>query len=267
MALNKIFTFLLLNKRQKLVTTVIFLSLFLFLSEFFTGSQFIFFAIALSILTNIFLYLILREDIKNTFYYPIFILPFLYTLAFSLFYSLIPARILTRLILTGVYGFGLYSLFLTQNIFAVSGIRTINLQRSARIVSFVVTIVALFFLINISFSLRLPIYILPLLIFTVSFFLNFQSLWAYTLDTQLLGEITISSILISFCVAELSLILIVWPVNAAIYSIFLTGICYTYIGLSHAWIEKRLFKGILWEYVWVGFLSVLILLIFSKWGI
>lgn len=256
-----------LSKRQRLVLLVVFLSLCLFVVEFFTGIKLLFLTVFLAIVTNILLYFVLRNDIKGTFYYPIFILPFFYTIAFSLFYSLIPARFLTKAALTGIYAFGLYSLFLTQNIFAVSGIRTINLLRSARIVSFVVTIVVLFFLINISFSLRPPLYLLPFFIFFVSFFLNFQSLWSYSLETEIISETLLLSILTALSLMQLSFILIIWPVDASIYSIFLTGIFYTYSGLTHAWIEKRLFRGVLWEYVWVGFLSILILLVFSKWGI
>jgi hypothetical protein len=66
---------------------------------------------------------------------------------------------------------------------------------------------------------------------------------------------------------ELSIVLNMWPINASIYAIFITGIFYAYSGLCHAWLEKRLFRGILWEYVWVGFLSVIILIFFSRWGI
>jgi len=265
--MEKIFALLQASKRQKFVLVVSVLSLGLFLSEFLGGQYFLVATIILAILTDIALYLILKDDIKGTFFYPIFILPFLYTVAFNLFYSLVPARILTRLVMSIIYGFGLYSLFLTQNIFAVSGIRTINLLRSARIVSFVLTIVILFFLINVSFSVRLPIVILPVLVFIVSFFLSFQSLWVYVFDKSLLSEILIAAGVISFSLMELSLILILWPVNASIYSIFLTGVFYAYLGVIHAWIEKRLFKGILWEYIWIGFLSILILLFFSKWGI
>ncbi len=256
-----------LNKRQKLVFIVVFLSVGLFVSEYFSGFNVILLTLFLSILTDIFLYLVLKKDIKGTFYYPIFILPFFYTIAFSLFYSLIPARFLTRVGLTGIYAFGLYSLFLTENIFAVSGIRTINLLRSARIVSFVLTILVLFFLLNIGFSLRPPFYLLPIAVFVFSFFLNFQSLWTYSLDVSQIKETLFSSLIISLSMLELSLILTIWPVDASIYSIFLTGVFYTYSGLGHAWIERRLFKGVLWEYVWVGFLSILILLFFSKWGI
>ena len=82
---------------------------------------------------------ILRKDIKGNFVIPTLILPFFFTLAFPFFYALVPERLLSRLLITLIYAFGLYSLFLTQNIFAVSGIRTINLLRSARIVAFVLT--------------------------------------------------------------------------------------------------------------------------------
>lgn len=265
--MEKILSLFRVSKRQKFVLVVSLLSLSLFLSEFLGGQYFIAATVILSIATDIALYLILKDDIQGTFFYPIFILPFLYTFAFNLFYSLVPARILSRMAVTLVYGFGLYSLFLTQNIFAVSGIRTINLLRSARIVSFVLTLVILFFLINVSFSLRLPIIVLPLLVLIVSLLLSFQSLWVYVFDRTLLPEIFLAAGAISFSLMELSLILILWPVNASIYSIFLTGVFYAYSGVINAWIEKRLFKGILWEYIWIGSLSIMILLFFSKWGI
>src|SRR3990167_7401521 len=210
-----------LSKRQKFVLTVLFMSIGIFISTYLSGINLIITSIFLSFLGIILLYFTLRSDISGTFYYPILILPFFFTISFSLFYPLIPARLLTRIIVVLLYAFGLYSLFITQNIFAVSAIRTITLLRSARIVSFVLTIVVLFLLTNIIFSLAL---------------------------------------------GQLAFVLNLWPVTAAIYSIFITGIFYAYSGLTHAWIEKRLFKGILWEYVWVGFLAILILVFFSNWG-
>ena len=177
-----------------------------------------------------------------------------------------PTRLISRLLITVLYAFGLYSLFLTQNIFTVSGIRTINLLRSARIVSFVITLLVFYFLVNFIFSIRLPVYVTPLAIMPIAFLMNIQSLWSYSLERRQVGEILIFSSLISVAIAELAYILIIWPVTPSIYSLFLTGIFYMYSGLSHAWLERRLFKGILWEYVWVGFISVLFLIIFSKWG-
>ena len=216
---------------------------------------------------DILLLLILRKDIKGTFFAPILVLPFFFSLAFPFFYALVPERLLSRLLITLIYGFGLYSLFLTQNIFAVSGIRTINLLRSARIVAFVITLLVFYFLVNFIFSLRLPVLLTPLVIFPLAFFMNIQSLWTYSLDTTQVRGIALFSVCIALCIVQLAYVLILWPVNASIYSLFLTGIFYTYSGLCHAWLERRLFKGILWEYIWVGFISVLFLVIFSKWGV
>jgi hypothetical protein len=264
--MNKLLKVFMLSKRQKFVLSVIILSFGIFLSEFSTGTSFIISALALSVLSVFFLYFALRPDIRGTFYYPIFILPFLFTLSFTLFYLLVPPRLISRIIITTIYSVGMYSLYLTQNIFAVSAIRTITLIRSARIVSFVLTIIVLFLLSNIIFSLRLPIYLSPVVVFLTTFLLSFQSLWAYSLSREQIGETTLLSSFISLAIVELSLVLNMWPINASIYSLFITGIFYAYSGLCHAWVQKRLFRGILWEYVWVGFLSVIILIFFSRWG-
>lgn len=256
-----------LSKRGKFVLSVLLLSGALFFSEFTTGIVVVSLGFLLSIVTVLFLYLILKDDIsKKSHFLPILILPFFFTLSFSLFYSLIPARLLTRIILTGVYAFGAYSLFLTENIFAISSLRTINLLRSARIVSFVITIFVLFFLFNIIFSLRLPLYVTPFLVAGISFLMSAQFLWSYSENRESGREVYIYSSCLSLMMGELAFILSLWPVTAAIYAIFLTGLFYTYSGLCNAWLERRLFKGILWEYIWVGALSVLFLLVFSKWG-
>lgn len=255
------------NKRQKFVVAVLLLSAGVFFSEYFTGIKLAIIAIALAIMTVLMLLYILRQDLRGTFFGPILILPFFFTLAFPFFYALVPERLLSRIIITVIYAFGLYSLFLTQNIFAVSGIRTITLLRSARIVAFVITLLVFYFLVNFIFSLRLPVLLSPLVIFPVAFLMNVQSLWTYSLDTMQVRAISFFSFIIAISILQLSYVLILWPVNASIYAIFLTGIFYTYSGLCHAWLERRLFKGILWEYVWVGFISVLFLVIFSKWGV
>jgi hypothetical protein len=264
MKLTKLLQF---NKRQKFVLAVILLSAGVFISEYFTDIKLLFVSLFLALATDFLLYFILRKDIKGTFFLPILILPFFYTLAFPFFYTLVPTRLISRLIITVLYSFGLYSLFLTQNIFAVSNIRTINLLRSARIVAFVISLLVFYFLVNFIFSLRLPILLTPLVILPVSFFINIQSLWTYSLDVAQLKTVALFSAFIAVCILQLSYVLIIWPVNASVYSLFLTGIFYTYSGLCHAWLDRRLFKGILWEYVWVGFISVLYLVIFSKWGV
>lgn len=231
--MERVLRILKLNKRQKFVVAVLILSSGVFMSEYFTGIKLTLSAIGLAIATVVMLLFILRQDIKNTFFGPILVLPFFFSLAFPFFYALVPERLLSRLIITAIYAFGLYSLFLTQNIFAVSGIRTINLLRSARIVAFVITLLVFYFLVNFIFSLRLPVLITPLAILPLSFFMNIQSLWTYTLDTSQVRAIALFSAIIAISILQLSYVLILWPVNASIYSLFLTGVFYTYSGLCH----------------------------------
>lgn len=106
-----------LSKRERLIISVIFLSLGLFITEYFLGKSALYTILGLSIVTDILLFLSLREDLKDNFWPQIFILPFFYSLAFGLFYFLVPARLLTRIAMTSLYALGLYSLFLSENIF------------------------------------------------------------------------------------------------------------------------------------------------------
>ena len=138
-----------IDKRQKFVISVIFLSIGLFLAEFtkisVTNSGF-FAVLFLAFITNLFLFWAIHEDIRENRAYQSFILPFFYTLAFGLFYFLTPTLFLSRIIMVGIYAFGLYSLFLSQNILVVSSMRTIALLSGAKIVSFVITLISFFFL-------------------------------------------------------------------------------------------------------------------------
>ena len=80
---------------------------------------------------------------------------------------------------------GIYSVFLSQNIFIVSGVRTIALLSSARTVSFVITLLSYFFLTNVIFSLHLNLATTTILLAISSFPLIIQSIWNYTLDKNL----------------------------------------------------------------------------------
>ncbi len=258
--LRKIF----FTKRQRLVTGVIFLSLALFLVEHFLGKSGIYFVILLSFITDLFLYWALRKDLKDNFSVQVFILPFMYTMAFGLFYLLVPGRLIVKLAMTIIYALGIYSVFLSQNIFTVSSIRTIALLSSARTVSFVITLLSYFFLINVIFSLHLNIAITTILLAIASFPLIIQSIWNYALDKNLKEGIPWGAML-TICLVEVSFLLWFWPSTPTIISLFLTGFFYIIVGLSHLWFEKRLFKSVLWEYIWVAVVVFIVLVVFTSW--
>ncbi len=178
-AFSNIFSFS-ISKRQRFIIGVIVLALGLFFSEYQFGKSGFYIALFLSVLTDIFFIFALFRDLKGSFSVSMLILPFFYTLAFGLFYFLVPNRILTRSIMTILYGIGLYSLYLSQNIFIVASVRTIALLTGARLVSFVITLITYFFLSTVVFSLHLAIVPTAVLLFFFSFFLFLHAVWSVT---------------------------------------------------------------------------------------
>ena len=254
----------LLSKRQKLVLSVILLSIGLFTSEYFLGKSGIYIIFVLAFLTNLFLYISLKGDLKNNFLPQIFILPFFYSLAFGLFYFLVPARMLTRIIMTTLYTIGLYSLFLSENIFTVSSMRTIALLSGARTVALTITLISYFFLSNVVFTLHLNVLITLVIIFIYTFPLVLHSLWTHTLEKSLRSEI-FWVLFLTICLFELSIVLWFWPSTPTLIALFLTGVFYTLIGLSHAWFDKKLFKAVIWEYILVSIIVFAALVIYTSW--
>lgn len=254
-----------IDKRQKFILGVMILSLMLFLSEYQFAKSGIVVASVMAIITDAILYWAVKDDLQENFSWSVFILPFFYSLAFALFYFLIPTRLLFRLILTTLYALGLYSLYLSKNIFIVSSIRTIALLSGARIVSFILTLLSYFFLTNILFSLHQSIFIIIPLLTLYTYPLVYQSLWSYNLQK---GTVSLNqwSGVVTLCIVELASIVWFWPSIPTVISLFLAGILYTLVGLSHVWFDKRLFRSVMWEYVWVGVIVFFVLFVFTSWG-
>jgi hypothetical protein len=255
----------LFSKRQRFIFAVIILSFGLFMSEYILGKSAISIVFVLALLTVGFLFLTLREDLKDNFSPQVFILPFFYSLAVGLFYLLVPARMLTRIGITSLYALGLYSLFLTENIFTVSSIRTIALLSGARTVSLVLTLLSFFFLSNVVFSFHINIFITLLLIFIYSFLIVLQAVWTYTLEKNILSEI-FWVLSLTFCLVEVALFLWFRQGSPTVLALFLTAIFYVLIGLTQAWFEKRLFRGVILEYFWVTVVSFIFLILFTNFG-
>src|SRR3989344_5837850 len=253
-----------LTKREKFIFSVIILSVGLFIAEHLLGKSGIYTVFTLAVFADIFLFIALYNDLKENFYWQVFILPFFFSLAFGLFFFLAPARYLTRIFTTSLYAIGLYSLYLSQNIFTVSSIRTIALLSSARTVSFVITIVSYFFLSNVLFSLHIQFIPFLILLFLFSFPLVVYSIWTYTLEKKLFQNIYWSWVL-AFVLVEVGSILWFWPSTPTVLAIFLTGVFYTTVGLSQVWFEKRLFRSVMWEYIWVSGIVLITLLLFTSW--
>lgn len=253
------------GKRQRYIIAVCFLTALLYFSSWFRLGQSGFIAsFFLGLATGALFFIANFQDIRGSFSISLFVLPFFYSFSCGIFYSLVPDRMLTRIIMTSFYGLGLYSLFLSQNIFTVASIRTIALLASAKTVSLVLTIISYFFLINVTFSLHTQLITSGALVFAASFFLIHHSLWVRTLNPLPIANVLWTTTLASVML-EIGLIMWFWPSSPTIVALFLTGIFYTIVGLTGVWFEKRLFRSVLWEYIWVSITVFFILLLFTSW--
>lgn len=75
-----------ISKRQRFLVSVVILSFLLFLSEHLFGKSGIYTIFSLALLTDVLLFFATHKDLKGTQTLQVFILPFLYSLSFGLFY-------------------------------------------------------------------------------------------------------------------------------------------------------------------------------------
>ncbi len=193
------------------------------------------------------------------------VLPVFFTVGVGLFWFLLPSTLLTRLPVIGVYGVGMYVLCSTMNIFTVSVIRNIALVRAARGVGFVLTLFVFFLLFDAILSLRVMALFNGLLVFAISYPLFLQGLWMSKLTREFSRELFYYSLIMSWSVATLAIGIYFWPVSVVVGSLFLTVGVYELLGLGQVELEGRLFKRTVRDYVVVGILVFISVLLVTSW--
>lgn len=253
-----------ISKRHKFVSSIVFISLLFFYAAH-SFSRFGFYiAISLAFLAGVLFVLSVYKDLKNNYASYVFVIPIIFfALAVGLCYFLFPSRILIRLAVTAIYFVGLYSLYLCQNINIVSSLRTIPLLSGARILSFIITIFSYLLLCFFTFSLHLSLPLTLAMIYFFSFVGVFQ-LVAVSLEKSIKRS-TVWASLLALCLTEVAMVLWFWPSSPYLIAIFLTGFFYTTAGLSQVWLDRRLFRNVLWEYLWIAAGAFFILIFFTSW--
>jgi hypothetical protein len=208
----------------------------------------------------------LHEGLAGIEWLTVLILPTLFTTGVGLFYFLIPARWLTRLPVIVLYSLGFYALMLTENIFSVAAIRTIQLLRSAQAVGFLLTLATSFFLFDTVLSYRFGPWLNFFLVFLISFLLVLQGLWCVSLEEKISRKIWLYTAVLSLVLAEFGLAFSFWPVNVAVGSLALTTVGYITLGLAQHQLSERLFPKTIKEYLLSGILVLLIIFLTTRWG-
>lgn len=255
-----------MSKRQKFILTSILLTIGLFSLQF---VEEVFRYQAIGVLTFFSLLLTwwsLKEALGGIRFLTTVILPTLLTAGVSLFYFLLPSNWISQLPIVILYAVCFYALLLTENIFSVASIRTIQLLRAAHAVGFLLTLLTGFFLFDTVFSFRFPAWINALAIFVISFLLYLQGLWSVNLDEKLSRQVLSFSLVLSVVNTEYAFLISFMPNTIAMLSLLVTTLVYIQLGISQVHFQERLFKRTIYEYLFVG-LAVFCIFIFTcRWG-
>lgn len=255
-----------MTKRQKFVSSSIVLAVGLLFVQY-TEVAYRYLAIAgLMILTAVLTLWSLAEALGKIRWVTTIILPTLFTGAVGLFYFLLPAVWYSKLPIAFLFALGMYALLLTENIFSVAAIRTIQLFRAASAVGFLLTLLTAFLLYDTIFSFRLSFWSNSLLVAAVSLPLFFHGLWSVNLEEMFTRRLLLYTLILSLILAEAALIISFYPLTIAMSSLFLTTGVYLLLGLSQASLAERLFRQTVYEYLGVGIIVLLIMLFTTNWG-
>lgn len=204
-------------------------------------------------------------DLKGIEWLTLFILPTTFSTGVALFYFLLPVRWLTRLPIAILYGISIYAILLSENIFNVATIRTIQLHQAALAVSSFLTILTFFLFSNIIFSFHLSSLLNFIFFFTISFLGFLVNLWIISLEPYLEKKLIKVTLCLSVIIAEIVLILSFWPAVSLTNSLFLTTLFYLYLGITQTHLSQKPLGNLFWEYNLFLF-TFLVLLFRSHWG-
>lgn len=221
--------------------------------------------VGLSIFVGILVWWSLKEDLKAAGWGMVIILPMMFSVAMSLFYFILPGKLLTRIIIFVVFGIGMYGILLTENIFSVSTQRTIQLLRAAQALGFLFSLITAFLLFEVIFSFYLNPFLNSLITLIVVIPICLQGVWSGSLEEKLSSQTWIQTFCLAFIIAQGALFISMWPVNVMVGSLALVTILYVGLGLIQQNLAGRLFKKTISEYVRVGVLVFIILLAISQW--
>lgn len=250
------------EKRLRLVFASIFLTFLMTLATFFYFDKALIFIPFLILSSYFFTYISLIEKIEKIGWINLFIMPSFLTISFYLFYFLFPSRWLTRLPFVIFYGVSIYAVLLCSNIFNVGVEKSLQLYRAAFSINFFYQTLISFLLFNVIFSLKEYFYLNMILTGIISFILSFQLFWTVRLDKNIEKDLVIFSLFVALVISEFAVLVSFIPLRSTISSLFLTGSFYSLSGIIYNYIDKKLFKETIREYIFV-WVFILIITFFS----
>lgn len=254
-----------IEKRFRFVLTSLVLTALILISTFFPFTASIVFIPLLFLVAYLLTYFCLLEGIEGMSWFGLFVMPIMVTIAFYFFYFLFPARWLTRLPFAALYAISIYAMLLCSNIFNVGVEKSLQLYRAAFSINFFYHAVITFFIFNLIFSLQQIFLINAVLVGVVGSVLSLHLFWTIKLNKHLEPEILRYALLTGGVLTELAIAVSFLPLKISIYALFLTAGYYSLSGLMYNYIDQRLFKETIREYVIVFIFVTVITLLSLSW--
>lgn len=252
-------------KRIRIIIATLFSTLLLTGSTFFPFSEtwYIVISLLVFVLYGV-IYLAIYEGIDGVERYMLFIMPIFYAIALYLFYSLLPARWLTRIPYLALFSLGFYGILLSTNILNVGVEKSIQLYRAAFSVNYLSQTFAFFLYTLAILSLRLPLLISTPLIALASTVLSLQLLWSVQLEKEIPRKIVNMSLLVGILILEMGIFASFLPVQTNVRTLLLVSTYFSITGIMYHYLDNRLFKNIVREYVIVMIVTLVITLFLSQ---
>jgi len=273
-----------LDKRQRFVLVSFVLSLFLFGTQNVKIAEQRFVIIALfGVITYLLTAFALYEDLEGIEWLTLLALPVLFAVSVAFFVPLLPrsvdsisifpllpdeARAVAVFIKFGFwifFGLGYYFMLLTENIYNVSAIRTIQLLRAAHAIGFLFTLITSFLLFNVLFSLEANFIINFFGVFIICFPLILQGLWTVNLEEGITYSVGKYTTVLTLCISQVALVLSFWPIDPTMNALVLTAVLYELLGISQHHFSGRLVKRAVYEFAFVAGVVFLMMLTVTKW--
>ncbi len=263
-----------MRKRQKFVLTTLILTLgFAVFGQI--PFEFKYLATGvLSALTFVLFAWSLRDGLAGVEWLTLLLPPVLFTAGFTLFSILVPddwIRIVPRgvavvagnVIMSLIFGLGQYTMLLTANIFSVAAIRTIALFWAASAMGFVIAVISGFFWYDTILSFRLPFWTVGILVSGISFLILLPGIWSVLLEDKLSLRVVGYAGILAILIGLLAMAVSFWPVGIAVESLFLATALYIFWGITQHHFSEKLQNRTLWEYLTVGIVVLVTMLITS----
>ncbi len=254
-----------LPRRFRFVISSVLLTFLILLTTFFEFQMVWIFVPVLLVSVYILTYFSILEGISKNEMLLLFIVPVFFTIAAYLFYFLFPVRWLTRLPLILFYGMSIYAILLTSNIFNVGVEKNIQLYRAAFSVNYFFHTLLVFIVTEVLLSFRLPFIANAGIIFIIIYGLAVQLLWSVQPTKTLHKTVLFHAMILTFLIAQFVILFSFVPLRSTILALIVTASYYSLGGLFYHYLDNKLFKTTIREYVIVSIFVMVVVLLTIPW--